>query len=92
MSELAHKLYLENRDRIVGVILTEHFFDRFLQRFNSFERLGIILSEINKKVPELIFDVELYGGTQRFHVNGCKVIVGVDKNLHYPRLVLKTIY
>lgn len=89
---LADVMYERHRDALFGVILTRHFFQRFFQRFNSWDQLEIILRDINRHVPEYIFQIEVYGPYQRIKLPGCLVGIILDKKLSYPRLVVTTVF
>jgi hypothetical protein len=91
---LAERVYRKHKDSIFGVVLTKHFFERFYERSDDLSELLKLLRVINKRLPEIIFDLTLSGDHKVIEIDGYRLpcILQVNETLVCPQVVVKTMY
>jgi hypothetical protein len=89
--ELAERVYRKHKDFIFGVVLTKHFFERFFERSNDLEELKKIYKHINRKLPEIVFDLALNDKTKVIVINGYRIPMLLDTDSYeWPVVIAKT--
>ena len=90
--ELAERVYRKHKNSIFGVVLTKHFFQRFFERSNDMNDLKLILTHLDRKLPEIIFDLMLADKEKVVELSKFRMPMFLDlDSFEFPLVVVKTV-